>query len=384
MNWFKEAGLGMFIHWGVYSVAGRGEWMMHQENMPLSDYDAFIPEFTADRYDPEEWALLAKRAGMTYMVLTTKHHDGFCLFDTATTERSAVKQGPRRDLVMPYVEACRKHGLKVGLYFSLPDWSIPAFSNGPDADPAGWGKFVDLTHEQLRELMTGYGKIDLLWYDNIVAQSGGRKLTAEDFKSKELNAMIRQLQPGILINDRSLLPEDFHTAEQSLIPPGDPDRIWEGCITMNRHWGYFPADTYYKSAFEIIMMMTGVAAGAGHILLNIGPDRHGSVNGIEQQRLEEIGDWMRVNGEAIYRAGHSRLSGGSYGCASATGEVNYLYLHWLTNGSITVPHCTEKFSRAELLGSEAGLTLRYADGNLHISGIPPEVRGKCPVIKLVK
>ncbi len=133
---------------------------------------------------------------------------------------------------------------------------------------------------------------------------------------------------------------------------------------------------------EFTLMMTGVAAGGGHILLNVGPDHQGNINDIERQRLIEIGDWMRVNGEAVYRAGRSQLSGGSYGCASSTGSVEYLYLHWLTNGSITVPHCTEKFTRAGILGCDAKLTLRYADGNLHISGIPAEVRGKCPVIKL--
>jgi alpha-L-fucosidase len=157
-KWFRTAGVGMFIHWGVYSAIGRGEWVMQQEQMPLDEYDKYIPEFTADKYNPDEWAKLAKLAGMRYMVLTTKHHDGFCLFDTATTNRNAVKQGPKRDLVKEYVEACRRHGLKVGLYFSLPDWSHTAFFEGPDANPDGWRKFIQYTHEQVRAIMSDYGK----------------------------------------------------------------------------------------------------------------------------------------------------------------------------------------------------------------------------------
>ncbi|MEI8247300.1 MAG: alpha-L-fucosidase, partial [Lentisphaerota bacterium] len=157
ITWFREAGVGMFIHWGVYSAIGRGEWMMQQEQMPLDEYDQHISEFNAENYNPDEWAQLAKNSGMRYMVLTTKHHDGFCLFDTATTDRNAVKQGPKRDLVKEYVEACRRHGLKVGLYFSLPDWSIQAFNDGPEKAPEAWDAFISLIHEQVRELCTNYG-----------------------------------------------------------------------------------------------------------------------------------------------------------------------------------------------------------------------------------
>jgi alpha-L-fucosidase len=233
-KWFREAGVGMFIHWGIYSAIGRGEWVMQQEQIPVDEYDKHIPEFTADKYNPDEWAQLAKLAGMRYMVLTTKHHDGFCLFDTKTTNRNAVKQGSKRDLVKAYVDACRRHGLRVGLYFSLPDWSLPGYFQGPDKNPVNWREYIRLVHEQVRELCSAYGKIDLLWYDQMMPNQIGdgiQPITDKDMRSCKLNSMVRKLQPDILINDRSLLPEDFYTAEQHAKPPEDPKRLWEACLT---------------------------------------------------------------------------------------------------------------------------------------------------------
>jgi len=201
-EWFREAGVGMFIHWGVYSSLGRGEWVMQQEQMTLEEYDKNIPDFTAKNYDPDEWARLAKNAGMRYMVLTTKHHDGFCLFDTATTERNAVKQGPKRDLVKEYIEACRRHGMKVGLYYSWPDWSIQGANDGPDKNPEAWMKYIELIHEQVRELCSNYGTIDILWYDRAPNMNGDELMSPERLRFHELNAMVRELQEDIFINDR--------------------------------------------------------------------------------------------------------------------------------------------------------------------------------------
>ena len=203
--WFSDAAIGMFIHWGVYSVLGRGEWVMHQEKMPLHEYDKNISLFKADKYNPDKWVRLAKSAEMRYMVLTTKHHDGFCLFNTLTTDRNAVKQGPKRDLVQEYVEACRLHGLKVGLYFSLPDWSIQGFNEGPDkAAGKGWNSYVKLVHEQVRELCANYGKIDILWYDSAPNLNGDAPVNHKSIRSHELNDMVRKLQPDIMINDRTI------------------------------------------------------------------------------------------------------------------------------------------------------------------------------------
>ena len=383
-EWFRQTPLGMFVHWGVYSAAGRGEWVMHQEQIPVDEYDRlYMDRFTADQYDPEEWARLALRTGMEYIVLTAKHHDGFCLFETQTTDRNAVRHGPKRDLIRPYTEACRKYGLKVGLYYSPPDWSVKAFNDGKDKDPAAWEAYIDLIHAQVRELMSNYGKIDVLWYDVAPNLNGFNDLDKDTLRAEELNRMVRSLQPEILINKRSGLPEDFHTAEQNLIPPDDPDRLWEGCITMNRHWGFFPADPYYKPPFEIIHAITDVAHNGGHLLLNVGPDRHGRISQTERSILEKVGDWIKVYGESVRGVSKIKMKGGSFGCASQKGNKVYLYIHYPNDeGFITVPGCAEQFKSARMLGSGKELTLEYKPGKLLIHGTPKFELNTIPVVCL--
>ncbi len=382
--WFQNAPLGIFIHWGIYSALGRGEWVLNQEQMTLSEYDSHIPEFTAENFDPDRLAALAKSAGAVYMVLTTKHHDGFCLFRTSTTHRNAFEQGPKRDLVADYVSACRRAGLRVGLYFSPPDWSSAAFNNGPDADPAAWKAYVDGLHTQVRELLSNYGKIDLLWYDRAGNMNGRSVLTAENLRSIELNEMVHELQPDILINDRSCVDGDFYTAEQNLAAPKDPCRLWEGCLTMNSHWGYFPADIFYKPPFKILWDMTGVASAGGHLLLNIGPDRKGVPRKEEVKILRKIGEWLKVNGEAVSGMSLCTLSGGSYGCAAQKDGKVYLYVHWPNDEhKVVVPHCTEKFSKAVLLRGKVPLRIEYdAADRMIVSGLPETEPGDLPVIRL--
>jgi len=383
-KWFRQTPLGMFIHWGMYSAAGRGEWVMQQEQIPLEEYDRlYMDKFTAEKYDPERWAQLAVRAGMEYIVLTAKHHDGFCLFDTETTGRNAVKSGPKRDLIRPYAEACRKYGLKVGLYYSPPDWSVKAFNDGREKDPAAWEAYIGLIHAQVRELMSNYGKIDILWYDTACNLNGLSDLNPATLRAEELNRMVRSLQPEILINNRSGLPEDFHTAEQNLIPPEDPDRLWEGCLTLNRHWGYFPADPYYKPPFEIIRAITAAACGGGHLLLNVGPDRCGRISRAECAILETVGDWIKVYGESVKGVSRIRLGGGSFGCAAQKGNKVYLYLHYPSDeGFITVPGCSEPFKSAYMLGSGQALKLEYTAGRLLIHGTPKFEMNTIPVVCL--
>jgi alpha-L-fucosidase len=337
-DWFREAAFGMFIHYGVSSVIGRGEWVLHQENMSRKKYEAYAPKFKAEKYDPDFWACLAKEAGMRYMVLTTKHHDGYCLFRTKTTKFNSTEVGPKSDLIGRYVKACRKHGLKVGLYFSLPDWSWPVWYKGPDRCPAEWRGLVEYLHEQVRELCTQYGKIDLLWYDNILSQSGKRLLTAKDYASRKLNKMVRELQPGIMINDRSLLPEDFSTSEQNLKAPKDKKRLWESCLTMNKHWGYFPADNYWKPAGEHILNLTACAATGGNYLLNIGPKPDGEVPAASVRILREIGGWMKRNGNAIYGAERGNgLSTGTAGVFAFKGSKLNLFVHWWPGKELALP-----------------------------------------------
>jgi alpha-L-fucosidase len=383
-QWFKNSPLGMFIHWGIYSVFGRGEWVLNQEQMPLEEYDTQIKDFTAEKFDANAWAETAVASGATYVVLTAKHHDGFCLFDTKTTPRNSCQMGPKKDFIKLYTDACRRHNLKVGIYFSIPDWSIDGFNNGPEQDPIGWEEYVNLTHTQALELMSNYGKIDLLWYDRAGNMSNTQVNTAQNMRSKELNEKIRQLQPDIIINDRSGLDEDFYTAEQNLTPPKDPNRIWEGCLTMRNHWGYFPSDFLYKTPFEIAWKITAVAYSGGHILLNAGPKPNGEIPEIEVETFQAVGNWIKKNKEAIVNVQKYPLPGGTYGCAVSKDNNVYLYIHWQNDeGKVVVPKCSEKFVKAEVLEDGTTLNITYDNFNrMIITGLNKKYL--LPIIKLYR
>ncbi|MBS7609484.1 alpha-L-fucosidase [Candidatus Bathyarchaeota archaeon] len=206
--WFREARFSMFIHWGLYSLLGRGEWVMYLEQMPASEYAKLSRKFNPTKFKAEEWVLYAREARMRYMVLTSRHHDGFSLFDSKVSDYTAPKTAAGRDLVEEFIKACHKAGMRVGLYYSLLDWRWPAYWNGPKKDPEGWSNFLEYVHIQVEEICSNYGRLDILWYD------GAWPYAPEDWKSAELNAKVRKLQPEILINNRSRLPEDFDTPEQ--------------------------------------------------------------------------------------------------------------------------------------------------------------------------
>jgi alpha-L-fucosidase len=294
LGWFRSARFGMFIHWGLYALLGRHEWVMNLERIPVVEYEQLADKWKPRRGVAREWAKLAKKAGMRYMVMTTKHHEGFCLFNTRHTDYNAVKHGPGRDLVAEYVEAARAEGLRVGFYYSLMDWHHP---DGVQCriDEAARRRFVDFTHGVVHELMTNYGKIDILWYDV------NWPLTAEGWEAARLNDEVRRLQPGIIINNRSGLDEDFGTPEQHIIPEKG-GRMWEACMTFNESWGYTPIDTTYKSAWDVLRMLRTVASGGGNLLLNIGPSPEGDVPKPCLKALNQVGRWMKNYGQAVYEA----------------------------------------------------------------------------------
>jgi len=231
-HWFRRARFGLFIHWGMYALWERGEQVLFREHLSPSAYRRHADEFVPEHYDPRAWARLAKKAGMRYAVLTAKHHDGYCLFDSAQSELTSAKCAAQRDLVAEYVEAFRAEGLRVGLYFSLADWQWPAYWQGPEHDPAAFAEFIAHVHAQVRELCTQYGMLDVIWFD------GAWPYTPEQWQAQQLCDMIRELQPGILINNRTGLPGDFGTPEQTILHTPD-QRMWEACIaSVERHWGY--------------------------------------------------------------------------------------------------------------------------------------------------
>jgi alpha-L-fucosidase len=293
MKWWREARFGMFIHWGLYSQLERDGAVMFQEKIPVHEYESLAQTWKVKDRPAREWARLAKRAGMKYMVLTTKHHEGFCLWDTEQTDYNAVKCTPGRDLVREYVEACREFGLKVGVYYSLLDWHHPDGKKCAMSEAAR-RRFVDFTHGCVRELCSNYGKIDILWYDVAFPLP-----KPEQWESGKMNAMVRRLQPEIIINNRSLLNEDFGTPEER-INAEEEGRDWEACMPFNRSWGYVPCEIDWHSPREVIMMLCTVTGHGGNLLLNVGPLPDGSVTVEATERLTTVGKWTKRYGDAMY------------------------------------------------------------------------------------
>lgn len=294
MEWWKKARFGMFIHYGLYSVAGRHEWVQVQENIPKEEYEQFAYQFNPKPGCCREWAKLAKEAGMKYMVMTTRHHEGFSLWDSKVNPYNSMNYCGR-DLVREFVDACREFGLGVGLYSSLMDWHHP--DGGICAyDTEARLRFLKYTEALNTELLTNYGKIDILYYDSYSPMT-----TWEGWDSLARNQRLRALQPDIIINDRSGLDEDYTTPEGSIYAC---EREWEACMTFNgMSWGYVDSNqvrAYTHSPQQIIQMLSTCASGNGNLLLNIGPAPDGSVPEEAFEPLRTVGKWLEVNGDAIY------------------------------------------------------------------------------------
>ena len=292
MEWWRDAKFGLFIHWGLYSLLGRGEWIMFWEKIPHEEYRKLAEKLNPENLNPEEWIKLAHQTGMKYAVFTTKHHDGFCLFKTEYSNFNSLNTPLGRDVVEEFVNACRKYKIRVGFYYSLTDWSKKEYIEGPEKNPSGWKEFLKYTHGQIEELIKNYGKIDILWYD------GQWPYKAEGWKAKELNEMVRSYQPEIIINNRSGIPEDYDTPEQHIIPS---DREWECAMPISDFWwGYTKGDKLHKPAVKIIRQLAMCAAHGGNYLLNVGPDEDGKIEKIDEEILMEVGKWLEKNGESIY------------------------------------------------------------------------------------
>ena len=295
MAWWREARFGMFVHYGLYSQVGRNEWVMTLENIPIPEYEKLADTFSPKPGAPREWAALAKKAGMKYVVMTTRHHEGFSLWDSKVNPYNSVNYGPKRDIVREFVDACREFDLKIGFYSSLMDWHHPdgwrcAF------DTEARRRFTQYIDALNTELLTQYGKIDILWYDVSLPTESW-----EGWDSLELNQHMRSLQPDIIINDRSHLPEDFGTPEGHITAA---DRDWEACMTFNDiSWGYLDAKQAAPYAYNpqrILRMLNTCARDGGNLLLNIGPAPDGSVPEDAVEPLTTVGCWLAENGPAAY------------------------------------------------------------------------------------
>ncbi|MBQ8896951.1 MAG: alpha-L-fucosidase [Clostridia bacterium] len=319
MDWWKKARFGMFIHYGLYSVLGRHEWVQVQENIPPKEYEKLAGRFAPKPGCCREWAKLAKEAGMKYMVLTTRHHEGFSLWNSKINPYNSMN-ACGRDIVREFVDACREFDLKVGLYFSLMDWHHP--DGGICAfDTAARERFLEYTELLCTELLTNYGQIDVLYYDSYSPMT-----TWEGWDSLGRNQRLRALQPGIIINDRSGLDEDYTTPEGSIYAC---EREWEACMTFNGlSWGYVDsrhAVNFSHSPQQIITMLTTCAAGAGNLLLNIGPAPDGSVPEEAFEPLRTVGKWLEVNGDAIYGIRRKNSGIGMNALTAVTMDSRYIY-----------------------------------------------------------
>ena len=364
MKWWHDARFGMFVHWGSYSVAGRHEWVMENEGIPVPEYEQFAKAFKPKPNAPRDFARLAKKAGQKYVVMTTKHHEGFCLFDTKTTAYCAPRQGPGRDLVREYVDAVRGEGLRVGFYYSLMDWHHPDGARCK-TDEAARRRFVDYIHTHIRELLTNYGRIDILWYDV------SWPLDRNGWESEKMNQMVFQLQPDIIVNNRNALPGDFSTPEQQ-ITAAEQGRAWESCMTLNGSWGYHANDDEWKSAKQVARNLITCCRDGGNYLLNIGPRGDGSIPEESVRRLEDVGAWLAKHGDAIYTSEPCQPRRSNYALFTRKGHTLYMHIHAWPGDTAVIAGLQTPVKSARLLAS--GQTVKVDQEKLRVrfTGLPKQ------------
>lgn len=363
IEWFREARFGMFIHWGIYAIPARGEWVRNAERTTVEEYQPYFDQFNPTDFDAKKWAGIAKQAGMKYAVLTAKHHDGFCLFDTKLTDYKVTNTPFGRDIVREFLDAFRAEGIKVGLYYSLIDWHHDDFPHYGDwhhpmrENEAYKGKvhdfdrYLEYMHGQVKELCTNYGKLDIMWYDFSYGE-----MTGEKWRATDLVNMVRRYQPDIILDNRlevsgsgfgslatdnpTVYSGDFVSPEQ-IIPPnglrtesGEPI-MWEACITMNNNWGYCAKDTHYKPASTVIKKLVECVSKGGNMLINVGPDAMGNIPPQSIEILSKVGNWMHRNSDSIYGCGLSTLPKPENGRITQNGKK--LYFHITENSIGSVP-----------------------------------------------
>lgn len=355
---FQYDRFGLFLHWGIYAIPARGEWVRNNEEMKEEDYVQYARDFNPDQFNPEQWAQDAYDAGMKYAVLTAKHHDGYCLFDTKTTTwKSDV------DYVKAFLDAFRKKGLKVGLYYSLLDWHHPDYPHYQDThhpmrnhpeysnENRNFDRYLTYMHEQIKELLTNYGKLDIMWFD--FSYDNMRK---DVWDADKIVSMARLYQPDMIIDNRlegdgiypgTIMEEhpsktagDFTSPEQMIPPYGIKNKVgkdvpWEACLTMNEHWGYCAKDTNYKSSKLIIRTLVECVSKGGNMILNVGPDARGNFPPQSRKILQEIHTWMHANSESIYGCTKCTLEKPEWGRYTKKGNI--IYAHILEESIFDIP-----------------------------------------------
>jgi len=388
-SWFTEARYGLFIHYGLYSLLERGEWVWNREEIPRDEYKALASRFTAVNFDADGLCRMAVKAGMRYVVFVTMHHDGFRLYPTELSDFHIGNSGAAgRDLVAEIIAAARKHNLKIGLYHSLNNWHDQPDAVAALENPEAYKSFIEATHERIRELVTRYNPIDILWYD------GWWPFNAEGWQAEKLNAMVRSIQPHILFNGRNGLPGDFATPEQHLNAPS-PWRPWEACVTLNESWSFHRGDHEWKTESQILDMLAHCAQGNGNFLLNVGPAPDGVVPEPCTRVLLRVGEWLRKNGRAIYdtelftfglqerERGDHRGDWNFYGPMTTNGNSLYWLIRRSHGADATLGGLKNQVLSVQRLDNGMPLPFNQTGGRLRISGIPAaDESGLWPVLQI--
>lgn len=384
MKWWQEARFGMFIHWGLYAIPagewgrekGYAEWIRHTAKIPIEEYDKFVGQFNPVKFDADGWVQMAKDAGMKYIVITSKHHDGFCLFDSKHTDYDVMSTPFQRDIMKELSDACKKQGLKMCWYHSIMDWHHPDYLPRRDwedrsVERADYDRFVKYLRDQVTELLTNYGEIGVMWFD------GQWEATWTHEYGSPLYDLCRELQLNVIVNDRvdkgrqghsgavmENYAGDFGTPEQHIPATGLPGVDWETCMTMNRHWGYNKYDKDFKSTKDLIHKLADIASKGGNFLLNIGPTAEGLFPQESIDRLREIGEWMKINSEAIYATQASpfkKLEWGRCTQKKLANGLTRLFLHvfdWPEKRKLIVPGIYNKPDKAFLLSDNKNGSLK--------------------------
>ncbi|MBQ7395148.1 MAG: alpha-L-fucosidase [Lentisphaeria bacterium] len=369
IKWFTDSRFGMFIHWGIYAIPAIGEWAYAQKEWKENEYQGFAKVFDPQKFDPGRLAKLASAAGMKYVVFTTRHHDGFCMFDSHYTDYKVTNTPYGKDIVRMVVEAFRKEGLKIGFYHSLPDWTHPGYADPETPEymqkkivrtPTAqeYADFKELLFNHIEQLMTGYGKIDLLFCDYTSKYKDG----IDYFDRERILEMVYRHQPDIIVNDRlayfkdDVCDFDYYTPEICVMnaPPvvKGKEVVWESCTTMNDHWGYCAGDNNYKDAHSLISALMGCVSQSGNMLLNVGPDADGCIGMTAEERLREIGRWFDIHSDAVYGCSASKHKA-PYGCCyTQNGNKLYCFLLITPVGDIILPELKGKIESIKLMRTQ--------------------------------
>ncbi|WP_353329948.1 alpha-L-fucosidase [Bacteroides sedimenti] len=374
MQWFQDAKLGVFIHWGIYAVRGIPEsWSFYNGYLSYDEYMSQLNGFTAKNYDPVAWAKLIKESGAQYTVITSKHHDGVALWDTQASDLSLVKKSPAaRDLLTPFTKAVRNEGMKLGIYYSLLDWSCKDYPHETRTsmryqvkdDPARWERFLEFDKKQLTELNKQY-KPDLYWFD------GDWDFNSATWKAKDMASMLRSYNPNVILNSRIQGYGDYETPEQGVPIRRPASPWWELCMTMNDSWGYAPTDTNYKSANMLLRTFVDCLSNGGNLLLDIGPKEDGTIPQEQVDILKEFGRWTKKHADAIYgtRAGIPEGHVMGYTALNKNQDILYIYLPYKPIGPISVKGLKNKVNRAWIVGNGALLETKVV-GKAYWSSVP--------------